>query len=49
MELIYNRDNRPAGIALISFQSRDLAQDAVREKNKKYLGGRYVELSHSSE
>ena len=49
VELIYNRENRPTGIALVSFQSRELAQEAIREKNRKYLGGRYVELSFSSE
>jgi len=40
----FNRDGRPSGDALVTFPSAELAKDAVREKNRKHLGRRYVEL-----
>lgn len=40
----FNRDGRPSGDALVTFSSAELAKEAVREKNKKHLGHRYLEL-----
>jgi len=40
----FNRDGRPSGDALVTFPSSELAKSAVREKNRKHLGRRYVEL-----
>ena len=40
----FNRDGRPSGDALVTFSSAELAKEAVREKNRKHLGHRYLEL-----
>ncbi len=45
VELLYSRDGRALGIALVTFSSQQVAEDAIREKNKMYLGSRYIELS----
>ncbi len=46
VEMLYSRDgDRFLGIALVNFSSMQVAEDAIREKNKKYLGSRYIELS----
>lgn len=48
VELIYNRDGRPAGIAFVTFANRGLADRAISEKDGKHIGRRYVELSMAS-
>ena len=40
----FNRDGRPSGDALVTFSSAELAREAVREKSRKHLGHRYLEL-----
>ena len=45
VEIIYNHSGRSTGIAYVSFSSRSLAQKAVRDKDGKHIGTRYVELS----
>ena len=47
IEIVFNNDGRAAGIAYVTFSSRSDAQRAVREKNGKHVGTRYVELSLS--
>lgn len=53
IQLILNRDGRPSGMALVSFQSIGAARDAQVELDKKGMGHRYVEvfgpLSQSSD
>ena len=45
VEIIFNRQGRPAGMAYVTFSSSDVAQQAVDEKDGKHIGSRYVELS----
>lgn len=44
VEIIYNSDGRPAGVAYVTFSSPSLAQRAVKEKNGQHIGNRYVDL-----
>ena len=45
VEVIKNNSGRSTGIAFVTFRSKELASQAVREKNNKHIGSRYVELS----
>lgn len=45
VEMILNNSGRPSGIAYVTFTSRSLAEQAVRDMDRKHLGSRYVELS----
>lgn len=45
MEIVYNHAGRSIGIAYVTFPSRSQAQQAIREKDGKHIGHRYVELS----
>lgn len=44
-EIVHDSNGRATGIAYVTFSSRGLANQAIREKNGKYIGNRYVELS----
>ena len=45
MEIAYNHSGRSTGIGYVTFSSRNLAQQAIQEKDGKHIGNRYVELS----
>lgn len=45
VEIVYNHSGRSTGIAYVTFSSRSVASKAVREKDGKHIGHRYVELS----
>ena len=47
VEIVYNQSGRSVGIAYVTFPSRSQAQQAIREKDGKHIGHRYVELSMS--
>ena len=44
-EIMHDSNGRSTGIAYVTFQSRSLANQAIREKDGKHIGTRYVELS----
>ena len=47
VEIVYNQSGRSVGIAYVTFPSRSQALQAIREKDGKHIGHRYVELSMS--
>ena len=44
-EIVHDSSGRATGIAYVTFSSRGLANQAIKEKNGKFIGNRYVELS----
>ena len=40
------KDGRPTGTARVTFESTAEASIAIQEKNKKFIGERYVRLSY---
>lgn len=44
-ELVHDSQGRATGIAYITFPSRSVANQAIRDKDGKHIGSRYVELS----
>ena len=44
-EIMHDSNGRSTGIAYVTFPSRSLANQAIREKDGKHIGTRYVELS----
>ncbi len=45
VEIMFNRQGRPAGFAFVSFVNQDVAHKAIEEKDGKHIGSRYLELS----
>ncbi|CAG0879472.1 unnamed protein product [Cyprideis torosa] len=44
VELLQNADGRPSGEAYVTFSNQYEAQRAVKEKDRRYMGQRYIEL-----
>ena len=44
-EIERERDGRSNGLAYVNFSSRNMANQAIKGKNGKYIGSRFVELS----
>ena len=45
VDMIKNNSGRASGIAYVNFANREIAEMAIREKDGKHIGSRYLELS----
>ncbi len=45
VDMVKNNSGRATGIAYVSFPNKEVAELAIKEKDGKHMGTRYLELS----